>query len=86
LRSLRGRKLYISHIVSYLLIDFDVGFKHLGFHLKYNLYLKGDWKWLIAKVEKNIKIWCNIWLSHGGRLVLVKYVLEAITVFWMSLT
>jgi hypothetical protein len=66
-------------------IDLDQGLKYLGFHLKPNLYKKGDWQWLIAKVEKKINHWCNRWLSRGGRLVLVKVVLEAIPVYWISL-
>jgi hypothetical protein len=36
-------------------------------------------------VEKRINTWCNRWISQGGRLVLVKIVLEAIPVFWMSM-
>jgi hypothetical protein len=30
-------------------------------------------------------VWCNRWLSLGGRLTLVKAVLEATLVFWHSL-
>jgi len=36
-------------------IVFDSGFKYHGFHLKDNLYLKADWWWLIAKIEKQIE-------------------------------
>jgi len=63
----------------------DEGLKYLGFSLKSNLYLKRDWTWLIGKVEKRLNIWCHKWLSRAGRLVLVKSVLEAIPVYWMSL-
>jgi len=63
----------------------DAGLKYLGFSLKANLYLKRDWVWLIAKVEKRLKVWSHKWLSRAGRLVLVKSVLEAIPVYWMSL-
>jgi hypothetical protein len=43
------------------------------------------WDWLIAKVEKRLTVWCNRWFSSGGRLVLVKSVIEVISVYWMSL-
>jgi hypothetical protein len=57
----------------------------LGFYLKPNLYKKCDWQWLIAKVEKKLNTWCNQWLSKGVRLVLVKEVMEAIPIYWISL-
>jgi hypothetical protein len=44
-----------------------------------------DWDWLIAKLLKKVGLWCNRWLSLGGRYILVKVVLEAQPVFWMSL-
>ena len=57
--------------------------KYLGFHLKPCKYLLKDWDWLIPKVEKRIKNWSYRWLSNGGKLTLVKSVLEAIPVYWM---
>jgi hypothetical protein len=42
--------------------------------------------WLLAKLEKRLKVWSNKWLSRAGRLVLIKTVLEAIPVYWMSLS
>jgi hypothetical protein len=60
--------------------------KSLGFVIKPNDYQKIDWSWLIAKVEKKINVWCHHQLSREGRLVLVKFVLEAIHVYWMSLS
>jgi hypothetical protein len=36
-------------------------------------------------MEKKIGLWCNKWLSLGGRFVLVKAVLESQPVYWMSL-
>ena len=64
----------------------DVGLKYLGFSLKANLYLKKDWSRLIGKVDKILQVWSHRWLSRAGRLVLVKAVLEAILVYWMSLS
>jgi hypothetical protein len=36
-------------------------------------------------MEKKIGLWCNNWLSLGGRFILVKAVLESQSVFWMSM-
>ena len=64
----------------------DEGLKYLGFSLKANLYRKQDWFWLVGKVEKRLMVWSHKWLSRAGRLVLVKATLEAILVYWMSLS
>jgi hypothetical protein len=63
----------------------DEGIKYLGFHLKPNSYKKIDWKWLLGKLEKRLNIWSHRWLSRVDRLILVKSILEAILVYWMSL-
>ena len=57
--------------------------KYLGFYLKPCRYLLKDWDWLIAKAEKRIMLWSHRWLSRGGKLVLIKSVLEAFPVYWM---
>jgi hypothetical protein len=57
----------------------DEGVKYLGFHLNPNKYKKSDWAWLIRKVESRIDSWVFRTLSRGGRLVLLKSVLEGIT-------
>jgi hypothetical protein len=69
------RSFFFSTPFSYSNIDLEDGLKYLGFVLKLNDYLKKDRKWLIVKVEKWINIWCHRWLSRGGRLVLLKFVL-----------
>jgi hypothetical protein len=61
------------------------GVKYLGFFLKPNCYRKEDWGWLIRKVEVRISIWVNRTLSRGGRLVLLKAVLEGIPIYWNSI-
>jgi len=63
----------------------DEGIKYLGFQLKPNGYNKSDWLWLIERVENKIGLWCYRWLSLGGRLILIKSVLEGIPVYWMTL-
>jgi hypothetical protein len=44
-----------------------------------------DWQWLVEKYEKRIRHWCSRWLSLGGRLVLIKVVLECQPVYWLTL-
>jgi hypothetical protein len=65
--------------------DLGEGFKYLGFQLKIGAYSPADWHWLVNLFERKINFWCNKWLSIGGRLILVKSVLESLAVFWMSL-
>ena len=65
--------------------ELSEGLKYLGFYLKPNDYWKMDWKWLTRKLEKQLQVWSNKWLSKAGRLILVKSVLEAISVYWMSI-
>ena len=57
--------------------------KYLAFYLKPCRHLMKYWDWLIAKAEKRIKNWSFRWLPKGGKLTLVKSVLEAIPVYWM---
>ena len=61
------------------------GFNYLGYRLKPNSYRKVDWLWILKKVESKIQHWTHRWLSLGGRLVLIKSVLESIHVYWLSL-
>jgi hypothetical protein len=61
------------------------GFKYLGFILKPNGHIKFDCIWLLAKVENDIFLWCNKWLSRGGRLILLKSILEEISIYWHTL-
>jgi hypothetical protein len=44
-----------------------------------------DWIWLVEKYENRIRHWCTRWLSLGGRLVLIKAVLECQPVYWLTL-
>ena len=76
----------LSRFFPYNTAGLDEGLKYLGFSLKANLYRKQDWFWLVGKVEKRLMVWSHKCLSRAGRLVLVKAVLEAISVYWMSLS
>ena len=75
----------LRNIFSFSVAKLKVGLKYLGFHLKPCRYLMKDWDWLVAKVEKRIKDRIFLWLFKGGKLILVKSVLESIPVFWMHL-
>ena len=73
----------LHNIFTFPITKLEYGLKYLGFHLKPCRYLIKDWDWLVAKVEKRIKNWSYRWLLKGGKLILIKSVLEAIPVFWM---
>ena len=62
--------------------DPEAGLKYLGFNLESNKYQNADWHWLVDRIERRVTHWCNRWISRGGRLVLVKAVIEAIPVYW----
>jgi len=81
-----GESLFISTRIPFRIFELDEGLKYIGFQLKLNDYRKTDWLWFIEKLEKRIKCWSHRWLSRVGHLVLVKEVLEAILVYWMSLS
>ena len=66
----------------YILKPLSEGFKYLGFLLKPNAYSFKDWIWLYKKIEGKIGCWENKFLSRGGRLVLLKVVLQSIHVYW----
>eukprot|EP00253_Pinus_taeda_P014329 PITA_14329 len=63
----------------------DDGLKYLGFRLKPLHYKIADWIWLVAKIERRLNIWHHKYLSRVGRLILIKYVLEATPIYWISL-
>jgi len=78
--------LYMIAKFPYHAQSIDDGMKYMGFYLKPNDYKKAGWRWLIGKLEKQILLWSHRWLSRAGRLVLIKSVLEAIPVYFMSLS
>jgi hypothetical protein len=61
-------------ILPFTFVDLNLGFKCLGYHLGPRASKTKDVGWLVAKIEKQIGLWCNKWLSIGGRLILVKAV------------
>jgi hypothetical protein len=65
--------------------EIEDGLKYLGFSIKPNKYGVADWSWFVSKVERKVNLWCNHWISRGGRLVLIKSVLEVIPYLLASL-
>ena len=78
---------WIFSQLHYPVVDVDESLSYFGFVFKSNSYLKRDWAWFLEKVEIRIHLCCNkLWLSRDGRLILVKIVLEATPVYWVSLS
>jgi hypothetical protein len=77
---------YFLSQLPFQVIELEEGLKYLIFKLKPNDYRKTNWMWLIEKLEKKLKVWSHKWLSRVGQLVLIKSVLEAIPIYWMSLS
>ena len=41
---------------------------------------------MLARIENRLKLWCNKWISNGGRLVLINSIIEAIPIYRITLT
>lgn len=57
----------------------------MGFQLKPNKYQKSNWCWLLRNIEKRIGNWTNRFLPLHGKFVLVKYFIESIPIYCLSL-
>jgi hypothetical protein len=75
----------IENLFGIPIAPLDYGMKYLGFHLKPNDYRVSDWFWLLQKIEKRVGHWSYRWLSLGGRLILIKSVLQNLPVYWLTL-
>jgi hypothetical protein len=76
---------HLKEILPYEVKYLDESFNYLGFFLKPNCHSVNDWRWMLIKVEKIISNWCHIWLTLGGKFILIKSVLESILVYWLSM-
>jgi hypothetical protein len=65
--------------------DLADGFHYLGFFLKASRYTSKDWTWFVDNFRERILNWKHRYLSMGGRLILIKAVLESLPVYWMAL-
>ena len=75
----------LSLIILYKFESLENGFKYLGYFLSPNEYHVPKRLWLLNRIESRIGLWCNHWLSLGGRLILLNLVIESILVYWLSL-
>lgn len=82
---LQNEQRYASQHFAFIRQELDSGLKYLGFKVKPNGHCIADWLRLLAKIENHINIWHQKWLSRASGLTLIKSVLEAIPVYWMSL-
>jgi hypothetical protein len=57
------------------------GIKYLGFMSKPNNYGIANRSWLLSKKERKNNHRCNRWISIGGRLVLIKSLIEAVPMY-----
>jgi hypothetical protein len=80
-----GELTLLKELMPFEVKPLDTGFKYLGFYIKPNCYSRLDWLWLEKKIEKRILSWSHRWLTLGGKVILVKIVLESISVYWLSL-
>lgn len=60
-------------------------FKYLGCLLKPNNYHIINWDRLVHKIQKKLALWDDIWLSLSGRVIMIKVVLQGISVYWLHL-
>jgi hypothetical protein len=58
--------------------------KYLGVQFHWKKLRNRDWDFLVNKIDKKLSNWKGKLLSIGGRLTLIKVVLNAIPIYWMS--
>ena len=81
----REEERVLSELFPFHTVHFEEGIHYLGFFIKPNYYRKQDWAWLLEKLDKWLKLWCHPWLMRADRLIMIKYLLDAILVYWMTL-
>ncbi|XP_072062309.1 uncharacterized protein [Arachis hypogaea] len=59
--------------------------RYLGVPLRANPRLVKTWKPIIDKVEEKLSLWKSKVLNKAGKLVLIKSVLNSLTVYYLSL-
>lgn len=81
----QGSMDWIFSQFNFTLTKINHGIKYFGFIINPNdYYTKKYWSWFVSNIKGKLNLWCNKWLSRGGRLVMMKYVLEVILVYWAS--
>jgi uncharacterized protein involved in cysteine biosynthesis len=59
-------------------------FRYLGIPMHYRKLYNSEWKMIEERIEKRLCSWKGKFLSVGGRLVLINFVLMSLTMFMMS--
>lgn len=77
--------IFTSQCFPFTSLNLEDDIKYLGFRLNPHRYRIVDWPWLIEKVENHLQVSYHKYLSRVGRLVLIKAMIEATPVFWMTL-
>ena len=72
----------IVQILPFHASSFNNEVKYIGFMLKPNDYRFEYWNFLYEKIENHVSNWCHRWLTRGGKLKLVKSILEANLIYW----
>lgn len=76
---------YALYRFPFTLQSSDDGLKYLSFRLKPLHYKIVRWTWLVVKIECGLNIWHHRYLSRASPVVLIKSILEATPVYWMSM-
>lgn len=58
--------------------------RYLGLPLLTRKMTVNDYMPLVEKVRKKMKLWTGRFLSHGGRMQLISYVIMSLANFWLS--
>lgn len=69
-------------------LKFKVGkihLKYLGLPIGVNPRLLSTWKHVVDTIRKRLSSWANKNLSIGGKVVLIKSILSALPVYFLSL-
>ena len=59
-------------------------FRYLGIPMSHHKLNNSDWNAVVQRFEKKLSGWKEKYMSSGGRLVLINYVLSSLPLFMMS--
>jgi hypothetical protein len=62
----------------------DVPFLYLGIHIVDDLRRLCFWEPMVTRIQKRLSRWKSRFLSFGGRLILLKFVLTSLLVYALS--
>ena len=69
-------RIQVVGVLNFHMRELGDGMAYLGYFFKPNDHQRDDWIWLLKKVDLRIDNWCYMWLYLGGKLSLVKSILE----------